>query len=228
MALIKYSALVAEMRNKLNGSVLSKNKAGNYVRNKITPVNPQTSYQQNVRSGFGNLSSSWRGLSETDRRAWDAAAPQFPYTNIFGDTKYLSGFQLYMKLNNNLAQIGEAPISAPPAPVEFPAFEMSDLVLAFPSTVTFNIDPATLPSGFGLIVYATGSITPGKTFIKNQYRLLGNPGVTAGTVTLSTLWAERFGIETIGNKVGVRAALISTTSGQIGVPFELVGITPTP
>ena len=42
MAKILTTAIVADIRNKLNGSVFSKNRYGAYVRTKVTPVNPQT------------------------------------------------------------------------------------------------------------------------------------------------------------------------------------------
>ena len=43
MAKIKMTAIVADMRNKLNGSVFSRNRGGAYIRTKVTPINPQTS-----------------------------------------------------------------------------------------------------------------------------------------------------------------------------------------
>ena len=55
MAKILMTAIVADIRNKLNGSVFSKNRYGAYVRTKVTPVNPQSTAQQNTRN---NLSLS--------------------------------------------------------------------------------------------------------------------------------------------------------------------------
>ena len=95
MAKIKYSALVQEMRNKLNGSVLSKNRYGNYVRNKTTPVNPQTVFQQNQRSRLSAVSQAWSSLSEEARRGFARLAENHPYTDIFGDQKKLDGKAMF-------------------------------------------------------------------------------------------------------------------------------------
>ena len=63
MAKIKLSAIVSEMRGKLNGSVFSKNRGGAYIRTKVTPVNPQSLAQGLVRATLTNLSQAWRGLT---------------------------------------------------------------------------------------------------------------------------------------------------------------------
>lgn len=114
MAKIKYSALVSEMSGKLNGSVMAKNRSGNYVRTKITPVNPQTVFQTAVRNRLAGNSALWRGLTEDQRLAWNGAVNDWTSTNIFGDTVKPSGQNLYIKVNNNLLNVGSPRVSLPP------------------------------------------------------------------------------------------------------------------
>lgn len=47
MAKIKFGMMMTDARGKLGGQVFSKNRSGSYVRTKVTPVNPQTTTQQN-------------------------------------------------------------------------------------------------------------------------------------------------------------------------------------
>ena len=227
MAKIKYSALVSEMRNKLNGSVLSKNRYGNFMRNKVTPVNPQTSYQQNARQSLGVLSSQWSGLTEAQRQGWGALASQLPFTDIFGDQKFLTGQVMYVKLNANLSKIGEAIVSAAPAPVSSPpglvdsvdAVQTAGLL----TTLDINMNITALPAGFQLGIYATPGVRPGRAYVKNQFRFIGAAtSLTAGVFDALTLWNARFGSVVVGDKIFVRTALIAESSGQQGVPSEAV------
>ena len=228
MAKIKYSALVSDMRNKLNGSVLSKNRYGSYIRNKVTPVNPQTSYQQNARQQLGVLSSQWNGLTDAQRSGWRALASQIPSTDIFGDQKFLSGQVLYVKLNANLDKIGETTVSPAPAPVSIPAGALSSLVAEETAgamvslDLTFNI--TSMPAGFKMAIYATPGVRPGRSFVKNQFRYIGSADtITASEFDALALWNARFGTVNPGDRIFVRTALVSTGSGQQGTPSEAVG-----
>jgi hypothetical protein len=63
-----------EMRGKLGGNVFSRNKAGAYVRAKVTPVNPQTVRQQTARYNFGNMSILYQNLSAAAKDCWQVFA----------------------------------------------------------------------------------------------------------------------------------------------------------
>ena len=73
MAKIKFGMMMTDARGKLGGQVFSKNRSGAYVRTKVTPVNPRTAAQPLSRSILGTLSASWSGLTEVQRRSWNAA-----------------------------------------------------------------------------------------------------------------------------------------------------------
>lgn len=222
MAKVKFSALVSEMRNKLNGSVFSKNRAGNYLRNKTTPVNPQTGFQQARRSTFGSISSAWRGLTDSQRKSWIELAQQLVYTDIFGDTKVLSGSQLHQKLNTNIMLTGNPIIATAPVPVSVPFVGIvAATVTAGTPAFTVTVSPGTVPAGFTLLVYATPLISPGRAFVKNEYRLLGPSTPTAGVVDLLSSWNFRFGSLVEGQKIFVRVVLVSEDTGQAGIASEV-------
>lgn len=224
MAKVKYSALVSDMRNKLNGSVLSKNRAGNYIRNKTTPVNPQTAAQQANRQQLGAMSSAWNGLTEPQRQSWRGAVASFPYTDIFGDRKELDGKSLFIKLNLNLLNAGQTQISSAPSSVAIPELAINSGTATVASGVEINIAPATVPSGFSLLVYATPPVNGGVYFVKNRYRLLGTATATAGVVDLQALYDAKFGALSagdVGKAVSVRCALVSNTTGQLGVGVDI-------
>ena len=103
MARVLFTAVVADMRNKLNGTVFSKNKSGAYTRTKVTPVNPQSASQTQNRQRLSRFSQLWRTLSIAAITAWNDLAKSQPFgTDVFGNPKFLSGLSLFVKLNSNI------------------------------------------------------------------------------------------------------------------------------
>lgn len=225
MARIKYSALVSDMRNSLNGSVLSKNRAGNYIRNKVTPVNPQTSYQQAVRSLFASLSSQWKGLTNDQRASWRAATANFPYTDIFGDQKELDGKSLYVKLNTNLVNAGEQIIQTAPVGGSIPESLVNTVDAAFytdstPFLLETTLLPTGVPTGYAALFYATDPVPPQIGFVKNRFRLVMTKAAGSGAIDASTAYVNRFYSPTAadaGKIIHVRVALVDIATGQMGV-----------
>lgn len=215
MATIKYSALVSEMRNKLNGSVLSKNRGGNYMRNKVTPVNPQTVHQQNQRNLLSTIAKGWRGLTEAQRQAWINASPSFPYTDVYGDKKTLSGSTLYIKLNLNVAKVGGTALDSPPTPGSLGS--LTNLVVTAVSAtgaVTLGwVSEGGAADQFAFIE-ATPGIDPGISFVKNRFRAVAYGLLSANTLVLTPQYAARLGAFAVGQKVFARVSVVNGATGQ--------------
>ena len=214
MAKVKFSALVSEMRNKLNGSVFSKNRAGNYLRNKVTPVNPQTSAQTAQRSYLTAASQAWRSLTQTARNAWNSAVMNFQGTDIFGDIKAPSGINLYNKLYINASVAGVSPLALPPAPGTSPS--APDATFApdsSPQTFTLTSALTAVPTGQAWVVRATGNMSPGRSFFKNDYRIVAVlPAATSLPAALITDYSAKFGSLVQNEKVAYEVYAIDTTT----------------
>lgn len=219
MAKILMTAVVADIRNKLAGSVFSKNRYGSYVRTKVTPVNPQTTSQQNARNRFSTNAQAWRGLTQAQRDSWIAAAPSFPVIDIFGNSKILSGSTLYQQLNSNLALVGAALISTAPVPVAIPALAFTS-VAADDSANTVIITATTpVPAGVAMAVSATPNIGAGISFVKNLFRFTQSfAAAAAGPFDISANYTALFGDPVTGQKVFVKGFYINVTTGQAGIP----------
>jgi len=214
-AKVKYSALVSDMRGKLNGSVASRNRGGAYLRNKTTPLNPQSNYQTNVRNYFSDVAKAWRGLLAEERTAWNSAVSGFITTDVFGDGLTPSGSNLHQKLNLNLKNIGVAVITTPPTPAAVPTFATLSLAIAKGAgTATIAFTPA-IAATEKVLLYATPGMSPGKTFAKNDYRLIGI--LTSADVTpenIKSAYETKFGtIPAAGQKVFVKIKEITILSG---------------
>ena len=191
---IKWGAAIVAGSGKAGGHVASHNRAGAYLRTKVTPVNPQTSYQTGARNRLSAISTAWRALGATAILAWNNAVSLWKSTNVFGDIIKPSGFNLYQKLNNNLTLIAQSNISTPPTPVAVPVIITGVLAAVHASTitVTFTTDPVVTDAD--MYWYATEAISPGKSFVKSEFRAIGkNSTITAHVVDLSTLYNAKFG-----------------------------------
>lgn len=219
---VKLSALLADINGKLNGSVFFRTRAGLIARTKVTPVNPSTISQQGARNRFTTNSQAWKALTQALRDAWNSAVDDFKRTDVFGDLKVPTGFNLYMRLNNNLLNAGQAIISAPPLPGAVFAFT-SLLVVADTTLGTLNATfAAAIPAGSSVLVLATPGVSPGKDFVKSEFRQIAVK-TTADTSPedLAAEYITKFGaLPTIGKKVFIGFKVVNDVTGQAGTLLQ--------
>lgn len=231
---IKWSGIgMVDGRGKINGSVASKNRSGAYVRVKVTPVNRRTVAQQTVRSLFAGLSRSWSGLTDTERHTWNGAVQYFSTTDIFGDIRHPSGFNLFQKLNLNLSNVGLAPLATAPrkslstAVVNVNA-DYSLVTGEF--TVNANLsNPSPLSQAVILVIEATPALANGITFVENQYRKIGQLSAVAlggsatpvPITTINDMWKAHFGDVPEGStNFYFRVKVVLVSSGEASKYYD--------
>ena len=156
-------------------------------------------------------------------KSWNSAGKNFPFTDIFGDVKHLSGQTLFVKLNANLEKVNLPRVLSAPAPSGFPelpeatldtTFVGGDLVeLAFKSGLT------AIPAGYTMVAYATPGISRSISFVKNEFRFIGEVLYSAGEGDLAFLWNARFAPPLEDEVIHVKIALIKNSSGQQSIPL---------
>lgn len=223
---MKFGAIVVDGRGKIGGHVASKNRAGAYLRTKVTPVNGQTSFQNVIRNRFTNLAQSWRGLTEAMRIAWNAAVADYARTDIFGDLKQPTGFNLYQRLNNNLSIIGQAGILVPPLPEAVGEVTGVSLAIAAGAGTISLVMSGAVPANTSVKVLATPPMSAGKSFVKSEFRMIEILATAATTpVDLKSAYEAKFGsVGVEGQKVFVKLIAVNLTTGQTGTPSSVSGI----
>lgn len=228
MAKVKFSALISEMRNKLNGSVFSRNRGGNYLRNKVTPLNPQTAAQVAARALLTQFSQGWRALTDAQRQAWSAAVANWSTTDVFGDVINPTGNTLYTRLNINIANAGGSAISTPPTPIGVEA--LTDLSIdAAVTGDTFDVTfaPTPVPADHALYVESTPMLSTGISNANSKFRAIGVQAAAATSpADMFAAQTAKFGALIEGQKVFVRAKLIRLSTGEVSqrlVGFSTVG-----
>ena len=222
----KFGSIIVAGSGKIGGHVASKNKSGSYLRTKVTPSNPQTSSQLAVRGDFTTVSKAWEGLTDNQRNGWTASVGSFKKTNIFGDSVTPSGFNLFVKINQNLLNIGEPIISDAPQATSPAAIEsLTATAVSGTGVVTLTFAPA-IGADDKVVVMATAPQAAGKSYVKNLYRkvtVLTTADVTPKAITAA--YAAKFGAPSnAGQRIFFKLFPVSTVTGVTGasIPAEAV------
>lgn len=185
MALYK-SLIFSEASGSVGGLVYSHNAGGQYIRARVTPTNPGTPQQAAVRQAFGGLLPAWiETLTEVQREAWRTYAAQVGLRNAFGDLRYVSGVNHYLRGNTLRVAFG------------FPRADDGPTIfdLGYYALPTFSVDAAadTVAVAFNplddwvgeddahMIVYASRPQNPSINYFQGPYRFAGTVAGNAVT-----------------------------------------------
>lgn len=221
-------AIVSEIRGKIAATVFARNKGGQVIRNRITPINRRSVNQSAQRQLLASLAAQWRGLSQAQRDSWNSAAPNFPQSDNLGQTQYLSGEQLYVRCNANLVQSGNSQIVTAPSPASFDVIAFTSLTAtADDQAISLAFTP-TVPTGYSLMLRATAPLSAGKEFVSpSQFRFISAIAASATSPqSIGTAYAAVFGsIENAtGQKIFIEMFLMEDATGLAGQKVRGVGI----
>lgn len=196
------------------GITSSRNRNGQYVRTRATPVNPGSTFQRAVRSRQAAQSVNWRALTGTQRDGWVALGLQMTRTDSLGQSYSLTGFQAFCSVNNNLQAAGDTVLT------DAPAFLIPDPILTVTPTIaaaSFSVafTPTPLGTGERILLYASPQRSAGRAF-EADYRLIAT-SAAAGTSPQNILSAyqARFGSPVTANRIflavhRLKAGFVST------------------
>jgi len=182
------------------GVTSSRNRNGQYVRNRATPVNPSSSFQAAVRSRLGSNASAWRSLTDLQRAGWDSLGASISRTDTLGQTYTLTGFQAYCEVNNNNAACGNATVSTAPTLVSPTALATATVTL---TNAAFSIAYTATPLGTGerLMAFASPQRSAGRAF-EADYRLIQvSAAAAASPLNIFTAYSARLGTPVTGNRI---------------------------
>lgn len=222
----KFGSIIVDGRGKIGGHVASKNRAGAYLRTKVTPTNPNTAAQVLSRSRLATLSVAWASLTDAQRTAWNNAVDLWKSTNVFGDLKHPSGFNLYQRLNNGLAQVGVAAVATPPLPAAIGAWTTFSFIPDNTGTMVVTFAPTPVPAGFAVLIDGTAPCSPGIKNANARFRRITSLAAAVATgADIQAAYVLKFGsIAPIGNRVFLRAKYINIATGQMGLPVEATAV----
>lgn len=179
MALVQYGGGILDVRGAIGGQVHSKNRSGNYIRARTTPVNPQSSRQNTIRAIVAFLANTWSALlSQVQRDQWEVYADAIVVTNKLGAAIKLTGFNHYIRSNSVRLQGGAGVIAPGPSILSLPPEDplmigtvdeaAQQISVAFDDT----LDWVDQDEGY-IFVYMSAPKNTGVNFIGGPFRFAG-------------------------------------------------------
>jgi len=233
MALIRYGNGIADGSGSIAGNVLSRNRGGAYMRQRVKPLNPRSNSQANVRSRLGINATGWRVLTSAQRLNWEGWAASHPIVNRLGNSVVLTGSQAYVQINNaRVANLDSATASTVPGE---PVFTPDIIDVATPLTIDVSTPTVIVTLGAGAVagqilnVYATPFVSPGVANAQAAMRLIASYTILAGDITaeeidFATQWQAKFGALTGNEGRGIVMRITEYDEGQYSVPVQVSGV----
>ena len=106
MAVIKLGSIVTDIAGSIGGTTFRRTSTGHAAYNKQGRQVKSEFAKASRKNELGNIFSSWYNITESEREQWAYNASVYPLKDKFGNTKYLTGRQLYTKLNAQLLPAG--------------------------------------------------------------------------------------------------------------------------
>ena len=198
------------------GDTFSRNRFGQYCRNRSSPVQPRTPAQLLQRARMVTSAAGWRALTDVQRAGWESLGAMISRTDSLGQVYTLTGFMAYCSVNNNLQDAGGSPVATAPVLNTPPDLLTATITLtAAALSVAYTATP--LGAGVRLFVFASPQRSAGRSF-EGDYRLISVSGAAAASpFNVFTPYQAKFGTPVVGNRVFFK--LQTYRDGFLGSPL---------
>lgn len=199
-------------------STYSRNRYGQYIRNRATPVQPATPDQLNQRAIMSANAAAWRALTDAQRAGWLSLGGQMSRTDSLGQQYFLNGFGAYCSVNNNKASAGDALVSDAPALVTPGSLATVTLTLtAAAFSIAYTATP--LAANTRMFIYASSQKSAGVKFNGGYNLLAVTAAAAASPHNLLAAYTAKYGVPVVGNRIFLSLSLYR--GGFLDAPFNV-------
>lgn len=201
------------------GVTSSRNRNGQYVRTRATPVQPRTAAQLSVRAHQSTNAAAWRTLTATQRDGWTSLGLQMTRSDSLGQSQNLTGFQAYISVNNLNLLVGNAVVPDPPALTTPSGLTTVTPTITGGGSPAFSIafTPTPLAAGLRVIVRAGPQRSAGRSFESDFRVMLIGAAASASPSNILAAYQAKFGTPITGGRIFISAAVYAL--GFESVPF---------
>jgi hypothetical protein len=198
----------------VNWRTASRNRNGQYIRNRSIPVQPRSTAQRAIRGFLVLASQSWKALGADDQMAWKTFGSLHPRTDSLGQSNAPTGEQAFVGISCTSQLLGDGLIFGPP-PAEP---DMSGFVegILDSSGATFTISGQVCPAGGRIMIWATKPTTTGRHFFGAPTYLQSTAIDQTTPIDISVQLAARWGTVPAGSVVQITQ--IPVVNGITGSP----------
>ncbi len=217
MPKLRYGAVITDSRGSMDGVTYSKNKGGAFARKRSVPTHKMTAYNSVIRARHATLSKRWSAtLSAAQRTGWVNLANANPVTDVFGNTRYLSGFQFYCRVNGVRGQCGLSFLDTAPADQAGTGLLTITMTATTAPLVQVAFTATPTDADHRLYIFATPPLPNGKTNVTGLMKFVSKSGVSqASSYTFTGDYTSRFGNPIAGLSITFRVTTERDTRGVL-------------
>lgn len=205
------------------GTTWSHNRAGQYTRNRRSPVQPVgTGRRAFVRGAFGASSTAWAALSAAAQASWNAYAASHPITDRLGSSITLTGHQMFVGIATQCQNVGLPIPTVVPADSSTTAPNATVFTVTAAGVLTITLDASGSPSDYILVSFSAPQ-SSGVTFCKTFWQQTVVPGDSAGGATYGAAYIAQFGTIPAGTKVFLKLTPVNQY-GVAGTPVTYTAV----
>ena len=212
---------VSQLSGSVGGTTASRNRGGQYFRNRAIPTNPSSPAQESVRAILASLSQAWADLTTAQRASWKAWSSENPVINALGASISLTGHQGFIQINSRLDLTNDTLLTAPP--VANAPLALDTLTLAADiGAGNFDLTYTATPLAASVELWIEGAIhnSAGVSYVRNLYRFIGvSAAAQASPLDIETIFSDKFGTPIVGQTAHVRVRTYDTATGLVSVPL---------
>lgn len=182
------------------GTTASHNRFGQYLRNRRTPVNPNTTQQGVVRARMSANAAGWRALTDAQRAGWESLGSEVTRTDSLGSSYTMNGFMMYCSVNNNNVAAGNAVVTDAPL-LQTPATIVTAVITSTAAALSVAYTVTPLPAGARLFSFVSPQQSAGRSFNANYYLLAVSAAAAASPANLFAAYSAKFGVPVTGRRI---------------------------
>lgn len=184
MAIFTPGPAIAEIRGSQGGTVFSRNRHGQYTRQRSVPINPQSTAQMAARARLSALTVYWRDtLTPAERLVWETYANATNWINGVGEVTHLTGLNMFLRSAAIALQVGAHAYIVGPSIPGIPSQETNWTPTAAIATqlisIAFTFNPNVQDKDYAY--YAGPPVNSSHLFFAGPWRyigaIIGNPAV---------------------------------------------------
>ena len=215
---MKYIPSIAfeEMSGSAKGVTAAKVKSRKYIRNRGYGGSTRTAFQASVKAVFKQLSQAWKGLTNAQILAWNAAANTAEGRSVLGTKSKISGCNLFMRLNYWVVYFGGNIMTAVPTLAGIPTPEDATVAL---TSEAFTLQLAAIPedvTNLKLVILASDPQGNGITKAYSKAAAFDDPITPVATaISLKAKYDAKYGAPSAGNpKVLIKYFFVNAATGE--------------
>jgi hypothetical protein len=194
MALVQLGTIITNIKGSISGTTFSNCRNGTVAKKRVTGKRLTTTKQADSLNTSKLITNAWNALSVLQQNDFNAYALANTFTDRYGVTKKLTGFQWFKQLSYASYYWSGTTLIIPPAhatPSALPSFTVSLNTTTMQFTWSTPIDPGTLY----LLFFTSPPIKQNMLLSRSAYRLTDIRALSYGsTFNFTSAWEQAHGL----------------------------------